>query len=830
MAIGAAGAAPATNWQSRVSAALLKIYQSAGNAAATAPSGSHSSHAHTMARFDSSGRVEIDVHFDCAIPAPKRELSAAGLVVSTAVKLPPFCVVEGWVEPKALPAIASVNGVKLVKLPVYSSHHTVPANRPATKSAPMPQTAPHRDTPLAVPQNSIDGAAINIMHSDLYAQQTGGKGSGVTVAIISDDVSNLATIQARGELPANVTLYPSGGTNSTPTDEGTMMLEEVHAVAPGASLAFCGPTTEVQYGSCLQAIASAGVHIAADDLGFPDDLMSSNSPFAQGVQNLLSANANLILFSAAGNDNQAYWQGSYNPSTFTLNGSTSLTCSANGQIDFYLENFGSQLYDTLTLNAPLKQILFLQWADPFGHNVSNFDFYILDGSFNVVACVPGAGSPDTFDGLLPSPPLAAGTYNLLIATPTQTFSGKFLKLDAYANGAGTLSITSTGSVDSPQKFVSGVQTIGAVDGIDGIGNTIEPYSATGPIQIEFPTPSTIQAPVFVAPDDVVVDNAGTLFTSNPFRGTSAAVPNAAAVLALLESSFPGVPVAALLTAVRSGAAQLGTGVPNGVYGYGRVDAIGALNAVALPTISPIGAVSIVGGQNSGQLQFTMTGVGTLTVSGSSDNTALVAFGTGGSASVTAGCGTTTNTCSLLITPPLGQSGTAHVTVQTADGGQRVASTTFTVTVTKPARPAITITGGASQTIMQGGAVNGVTFVMAGTGPLTASASSSNATLLPNSSITVSNGCGTTANLDTCVATLTPASGQSGTATITIAAQDSYGQTGINTATLQVNAPPPPPSHGGGGGAVDLWILISLSALAMGHVRRSARNRLGQLVQ
>jgi hypothetical protein len=426
---------------------------------------------------------------------------------------------------------------------------------------------------------------------------------------------------------------------------------------------------------------------------------------------------------------------------------------------------------------------------------------------------------------LPSPPLAAGTYNLLIGTPTQTFSGKFLKLDAGANGAGTLSITSTGSVDSPQKFVSGVQTIGAVDGIDGIGNTIEPYSATGPIQIEFPTPSTIQAPVFVAPDDVVVDNAGTLFPSNPFRGTSAAVPNAAAVLALLESSFSGVPVATLLTAVRAGAAQLGTGVPNGVYGYGRVDAIGALNAVALPTISPISAVSIVGGQNSGQLQFTMTGVGTLTVSGSSDNTALVAFGTGGSASVTAGCGTITTTCSLLITPRLGQSGTAHVTVQTADGGQRVASTAFTVTVTKPPPPLVNVTGGANQTIVEGGAVSGVTFVLAGTGPLTVSVASSNTNLLAVSAITLNGaGCGPTVNQAVCTAALSPASGQSGTATVTITAQDPYGQATSNTATLQVSAPS---SHGGGGGSIDLWVLLGLTGLTMGRARRTVWSTQGR---
>ena len=828
IALGTASAQPDRDWPSRVSAELLQIYdgsttsKSAGSFKKTSP----------QARFDSSDRAQIAAYFDCNLPAPDSALAAAGLAISASVRLPPFCVVEGWAAPETLPIIAAVTGVTFVRLPVYSQHHRVDPSSKANATRAVRRVAP-RPTSDAARKPSIDGAGIKIMHSDVYAKQTGSTGGGVTVTVISGDVTSLSVIQARGELPGHITVFPSAA-HSTPSDEGTMMLEEVHAIAPGATLTFCAAQTEGDYGQCLQEIAAAQVNIIVDDEGFPaDDLMSGNGTFAQGVQSILAANPGLTLFSSSGDNNQAYWQGPYTPTLFTFNGVPStLTCGANGQVDSYLENFGVQPNETLTLTESLTAVLYLQWADPFGKNASNFDFYILDTSFNVLACAPGAGSTITFNELQAVPALAPGTYYLAIGTPDETLAGKFLKLDAYADGAGTLNITTTGSVDSPQKSISGVQTIGAVDGGDGMGNNIEPFSGTGPIQLEFPSPSKIQAPVFVAPDNVAVDNSGTLFQSNRFLGTSAATPNGAAVLALLESAFPGVSPASLLASMREGAVQLGNAVPNGTFGYGRVDAIGALNAIAAPTISGISDASIVGGQSSGPLPFTMTGTGPLTASTSSDNTALVSVGVNGNVSLTPqGCGTTTNACDLAITPVLGQTGSAHVTVKATDGGKRFASTTFTVTVTNPAPPTVKVTGGASQSITEGGAASAITFVMTGTGPLNPAVLSSNPTLLPNSSISVSSGCGTTTS--TCTAMPTPAADQTGSATITISANDPYGQSGAGTATLQVNAPAPPPppppppptptpragdsSGGGGGGVLDLWVLLGLGGLTVTRV-------------
>lgn len=189
----------------------------------------------------------------------------------------------------------------------------------------------------------------------------------------------------------------------------------------------------------------------------------------------------MTLFSSVGNYEGSYWEGNYAPSAL----GSPLTCPANGQVDHYVQPFGGILNNTLTLSAQLNAPIAMEWSDPWNQNASNFDLYILDHNFNLLACVPGAGSNLNVN-IVPNPALPAGTYHLAVGTPTQQFAGKQLKLIVLGDGASSLSATTTGSVISPQKYVAGVVTIGAVDGGDGIGATLEPYSSTGPVTLAIP--------------------------------------------------------------------------------------------------------------------------------------------------------------------------------------------------------------------------------------------------------------------------------------------------------------------------------------------------------
>ncbi len=100
-----------------------------------------------------------------------------------------------------------------------------------------------------------------------------------------------------------------------------------------------------------------------------------------------------------------------------------------------------------------------------------------------------------------------------------------------------------------------------------------------------------------------------------------------------------------------------------------------------PTVSAIGNQTTAQDTATGPIAFTVgdaeTAAGSLTLAGTSSNTALVpvsglVFGGSGSART------------LTITPAAGQSGTATITVTTTDGGGLTASTAFTLTVTAAA--------------------------------------------------------------------------------------------------------------------------------------------------
>ncbi len=304
-----------------------------------------------------------------------------------------------------------------------------------------------------------------------------------------------------------------------------------------------------------------------------------------------------------------------------------------------------------------------------------------------------------------------GTNIIYVATPDAAPAGKFLKLWVGGDGLTALSLPTAGSFLTPQAFAPGVITVGAVNGSDGLGNNIEAFSSRGPITVAFPSPATIQAPILAAPDGIYVDAAGTyfsgsLFPDGNFYGTSAAAPNAAAVAALIRSAFPNLTLSQLLTALQTGAAQLGASAPDAAFGYGRVDAMGALGTLEAPKITSLSDVAIDAGSTttSAAMSFMISGTGNLHFLVTSTNSTLIpasvaAAGAPGVAISPSDCGTTTLACSLKVTAAQYQGGTATLTVSAVDGAGRSAPATINVTVsnpqTAPPQSAVTVTASKS---------------------------------------------------------------------------------------------------------------------------------------
>jgi hypothetical protein len=692
----------------RLAAWALSVAASAAVAQLQAP-------AHT----DAAGRIQLDVHFDCALAPPLTALAAAGMSATSTVKLGTLCVVEGWAPPMALSKLAATAGVTRLTAPAYVLPLRPRALRPVLHG-PVRPPVERQGATIAIDQNGIA-----IMRTGQFIAQTGISGAGVTVGVESTGVSSLAIIQARSELPASVkVLYPAGNTTPATADEGTMLLEMIYAVAPGAKLIFCGPTTFVDYTSCLSQLISAGASIVMDDTAFAGDgLMSQNNDQSSALAQIQSQNPAVMILSSAGNNDGTYWQGNYAPVSVATTTLPPLSCpSGTGTPDAYVAAFGSASSETLTVSEAATFPLLLAWADPPTQITSHFDvFWFAPGALTPTGCFSSVGA--TTDQVSQSVTLPPGAYTLVVASPDASTAGKFLKLWAGGDGLTMLSVSTSGGLVSPQAMAPGVLMVGAVNGSDGVGDAIEPFSSSGPLTVVYPASAQLQAPNLVAPDGIMVDAAGTyfeseLFPDGNFYGTSAAVPNAAAVAALLRSAFPTLSVSQITTAVQSGATVLGAAAPNDVFGYGRVDALGALGTVPAPTMTALADATSSGSASSATQPFTVSGTGALHFAVSSSNTALVpnSIVTAGTPGVTvsAGCGTSTLSCTLLVTPVLGQSGTATLTVSTLDGANRGAFAPLLFTATDPA-PAPTGSGGTGSSAGSGSSTSTASTASTGSG-------------------------------------------------------------------------------------------------------------------
>lgn len=653
---------------------------------------------------DATGRIQVDVHFDCALAAPLAALKTAGFSATSTVKEGTLCVVEGWVAPAALTRLSTTAGVMRVTAPSY----VLPV-RPRTLH-PIMRGQVRAPVAKQGASGSIDANGISIIHSAQFIAQTGVTGAGITVGVQSSGVTSLSLIQSRGELPANVTvLYPAGDPSPQVGDEGTVLLEQIYAIAPDAKLIYCGPSTFVDYVSCMAQLIAAGANIVLDDNGFASDgVMSQDNDQSSAVTQLLAQNPSTMMFSAAGNNGGTYWEGSYAPLAAPSTLSPLSCATGSGTPDAYVASFAGATSQTLTVTGGYATFpLLLAWGDPATQPTSQFDvFWFATGSTTQIGCLSTSGA--TSNQVETMLTLPAGTYTLVVASPDASNAGKFLKLWAGGDGLTTLSVSTSGGLVSPQTMATGVLTVGAVNGSDGLGNTLEYFSSTGPLTIVFPTFTQVQAPSLVAPDGIVVDAQGTyfageLFPDGNFYGTSAAVPNAAGVAALLRSAFPTLSAPQITTALQAGATVLGATSPDDMFGYGRVDALGALATLPGPTMTALTDASSSGSASTMTQPFTVTGTGPLHFSVSSSNTALVpnsvvASGTPG-VTVSAGCGTSTLNCTLLVTPQLGQSGTATLTVSALDGAGRPAVTQLVFTATDPApAPPSSGSGGGSSTL------------------------------------------------------------------------------------------------------------------------------------
>ncbi len=200
----------------------------------------------------------------------------------------------------------------------------------------------------------------------------------------------------------------------------------------------------------------------------------------------------------------------------------------------------------------------------------------------------------------------------------------------------------------------------------------------------------------------------------------------------------------------------------------------------LPTISDVANQTTNEETPTGAIAFTIgdleTAPGTLGVTATSSNTTLVPNAN----IVLAGSGANR---AITLTPAANQFGTTTITLTVTDAGGLTATDTFVLTVNS-VNDAPTISDVANTSTNEDVATGAIAFtvgdVETAAGDLVVTATSSNTTLVPNANI-VLGGSGANRTM-----TLTPASNQSGTTTITLTVTDAGGLTATDTFILNVS--------------------------------------------
>ncbi len=493
----------------------------------------------TQRKIASSLLLEIDRRRDdrlfVELPRlqPRVEVDADGSVLVD---------VAAEVNPGLLAEIAARDGTVVSSRPRFG---TVRARLPLAALEALAAAAEVRrirpaDRAIANKVNTSEG---DVAHAaDQARSLLGVSGAGVKIGVLSDGVDSLAARQATGDLPPTVTVLPGQAGSG---DEGTAMLEIVHDLAPGAELffatAFAG---QAAFAQNVLDLAAAGCEVLVDDIFYFAEPVFQDGTIAQAVETVAAAGVH--YFSAAGNSGNkndgtsGVWEGDFQASGATPPGPGTA------------HDFGGSIHNTITVDPPF--LILLQWSDPQGTAANDYDLYLLDpaGTDVVAASLDvqdGTGGDDfPYEEIGSSGCEDCDDTGRKLAVLRFSGAGRYLHMNTVR---GRIELSTAGQTAGHAATENGfgvaavdVATAGGDAFTGGAANPVESFSSDGPRRVFFDaagspfTPGDLSSTggrLLAKPDFAGADGVATATPGfNPFFGTSAAAPHAAAIAALLE--------------------------------------------------------------------------------------------------------------------------------------------------------------------------------------------------------------------------------------------------------------------------------------------------------
>ncbi|MBP2337736.1 S8 family serine peptidase [Saccharothrix coeruleofusca] len=430
----------------------------------------------------------------------------------------------------------------------------------ATKEAKAKDIEARTQRAIASVQAAKTGEGDRAHAADTARDQFHVTGTGVKLCALSDGVDSLELSQASGELPAVDVVPGQEGSG----DEGTAMLEILHDIAPNASLGFATAFNgDASFADNIKALRfRLGCDVIVDDVLYFNESPFQDGVIAQAVDAVAADGA--LFFSSAGNEGNVadgtsgHWEGQF------VDSGVGVGKFAGTAHDFNPDPNAKQVFNPLSAastNVPVT----LFWSDPLTRSFNDYDLYLVNSSGNVVTSSQNVqdGTQDPYERI--NTPASGSGLRLAVVK----FRGedKYLALSAlggrFKDSSDGLKGFATPGVTRGHSAANGAISVAAApaatplpfdleagdpanprgpfpNAFDGAQKP-ERFTSDGPRRVFFAPDGTPREEVRQKPDITAADGVQTSVSGfNPFFGTSAAAPNAAAIAGLILSGNPGL--------------------------------------------------------------------------------------------------------------------------------------------------------------------------------------------------------------------------------------------------------------------------------------------------
>ena len=411
--------------------------------------------------------------------------------------------------------------------------------------------------------------------------------------------------------------------------EGGALLEIVHDLAPGAQLSFANADTSLSFIEAVNALAASN-DVVVDDLGFLGEPADGQSSVSRNTAAALNNANNRIrtYVTSVGNAANDHYFGAYAASG--VDGRSVNGISSPGRLHLFqatsktrdVLGLGSQPHDLISLPNNGEVVIVLTWNDAAGQSGNNYDLYLVDDDTGQVVARSTdiqRGGQDAFEAVDFLNRGDSGMFRIVIQNVNDEAAPRNLNMFSFQpqcavdgprrlatgrherhnyntpsrsvlaqsdSGGSPVSAISVGAICSASA--AAMATFGASDApsqscLDPSHTTIQFFSSLGP------TLDGRLKPDISAIDGVAITGAGRF--PSPFFGTSAAAPHVAGIAALVLDAAPcllsggSAGTVAARTALRhtllTTADPLGGSVPNMTFGFGRANALRAVQTARL---------------------------------------------------------------------------------------------------------------------------------------------------------------------------------------------------------------------------------------------------------